>query len=49
MPEATSKPLNIVVALQGPRRPSGSGGLLQEDGLSFVILEDGDGFLLLEG
>ena len=48
MPEATSKPLNIVVALQGPAA-AGGGRLLQEDGTSFIILEDGTSILLLEG
>ena len=48
MPEANSKPLNIVVALQG-QAATGAGRLLQEYGTSFIILEDGTSFLLLEG
>ena len=47
MPEANSKPLNIVVALQGGASAAAA-RLLQEDGTSFIILEDGTSFLLLE-
>lgn len=48
MPEASSKAIDIAVALQG--RPPGAGGgfLLQEDGTSLIVLEDGTSFLLLE-
>ena len=48
MPEATTKPINIVVALQGRPAGSSTGALLLEDGTSFLLQEDGLSLLLLE-